>query len=178
MSSQSTEHHRREAAKLPPVSVAILTISDTRTEETDESGKLIHQLLEAAGHRIDVYIILKDDPEMIRETVARLAGELPHPAQVQAIITNGGTGIAPRDGTFEAVSELLSRELPGFGEIFRMLSYQEVGAAAMLSRAIAGLCEKTFVFCIPGSVNAVRIAMEKLIIPELAHLVWEANRKK
>ncbi|MEO8376478.1 MAG: MogA/MoaB family molybdenum cofactor biosynthesis protein [Candidatus Sumerlaeota bacterium] len=170
----ATEQHRSEAAKLPPVSVAVITISDTRTEETDESGKLIRQLLDQAGHRIDVYTILKDDPDAIHAMVERLAAE----GRVQAVITNGGTGIAPRDGTFEAVSGLLSRELPGFGEIFRMLSYHEVGAAAMLSRAIAGLCGKTFVFCIPGSVNAVRVAMEKLIVPELAHLVWEANRKR
>lgn len=173
MTSQSTQLHRREAAKLPTVGVAVITISDTRTEETDESGKLVRQLLEAAGHRVDVYTILKDEPDMISAEVRRLTAE----GAVQAIITNGGTGIAPRDGTFEAVSGLLQRELPGFGEIFRMLSYHEVGAAAMLSRAVAGLRGKTFIFCIPGSANAVRVAMEKLIVPELAHLVWEANRR-
>ncbi len=173
MTSLSTQQHREEAGKLPPVDVAVLTISDTRTEETDKSGALIRQKLTDAGHRVGHYAILKDEPEQIRA----LVGELAAGGRVQAIITNGGTGIAPRDGTFEAVSGLLDKTLPGFGEIFRMLSWHEVGAAAMLSRAVAGLCGRTVVFCIPGSSNAVTVAMDKLIVPELSHLVWEMNRK-
>lgn len=173
MASQSTQQHRDEAEKLPPVRVAVLTISDTRSVETDSSGALIQGLLSAAGHEVVEYAILKDEPDAIRERVRHLAGS----GNAQAIITNGGTGIAPRDGTFEAVNGLLDKKLPGFGELFRMLSWEEVGAAAMLSRATAGLCGRTLVFCIPGSCNAVGVAMNKLIIPEIAHIVWEVQRK-
>lgn len=173
MSSPSTEQHRAEAEKLPPVSVAILTISDTRNLETDKSGALIRELLEEAGHRVLHHEVLKDEPEQIRARVLELCGA----GNVQAILSNGGTGIAPRDGTFEAIDGILERRLPGFGEIFRVLSFEEVGAAAMLSRATAGLRGRVLIFAMPGSSNAVGLAMRKLIVPELSHLAWETQRK-
>lgn len=173
MSSQSTEQHRSEAEKHPPVTVAILTISDTRTPETDTSGKLIAQLLEEAGHRVVLREILPDEPDQIRECVCALA----EGNEAQVVLTNGGTGISPRDGTFEAINGVLDKTLPGFGELFRMLSWEEVGAAAMLSRAVAGLRGRTLIFAMPGSSNAVSVAMRRLILPELAHLAWEVNRE-
>lgn len=172
MTSLSTTQHRAEAAKLPPVRVAILTISDTRTPETDTSGAWMRERLAADGHRVEHYEILRDEPAQIRARVEALAAG----GTVDAILTNGGTGIAPRDGTFEAVSTLLDKTLPGFGELFRMLSWEEVGPAAMLSRAVAGLRGNTLVFCMPGSRNAVGVALDRLILPELAHLVWEMKR--
>lgn len=172
MPSSSTQQHRSEAEKLPPVRVAVLTISDTRTPETDTSGGYLRERLAAEGHVLVHYEILKDEPVQIRARVSELAAG----GTVQAILTNGGTGIAPRDGTFEAVSGLLDKTLPGFGELFRMLSWEEVGPAAMLSRAVAGLCGQTLVFCMPGSRNAVGVAADRLILPELAHLVWEMKR--
>lgn len=171
--SSSTAQHRDEASRLPAVRAAVITISDTRTRDTDKSGALIIQRLESAGHRVIRYEILPDEPDQIRELVASLATS----GEIQVVLTNGGTGIAPRDGTFEAISGLLTKELPGFGEIFRMLSWHEVGPAAMLSRAIGGLIGQTLVFSMPGSSNAVALAMDKLIVPELAHLVWEMNRR-
>jgi molybdenum cofactor biosynthesis protein B len=172
MSSPSTAEHRAEAERLPPVRVAVLTISDTRTEETDRSGALARERLVDSGHEVIEYRIVRDDPPAIRALVQAWADG----GAVQAIVTNGGTGIAPRDGTFEAIHGLLDKELPGFGELFRMLSWHEVGAAAMLSRALGGLRGRCLIFCTPGSSNAVGLAMDKLIIPELAHLVWEVNR--
>lgn len=170
--SESTLAHRREAETHPPVAVAILTISDTRTLESDSSGQLIARLLEEAGHRVVLREVLRDEPAQIRRRVL----ELCEGGRVRAVLTNGGTGIAPRDGTFEAISSLLDKTLPGFGELFRMLSWEEVGAAAMLSRAVAGLHGRTLVFSMPGSSNAVGLAMRRLIVPELAHLAWEMNR--
>lgn len=171
--SQSTAQHRSEAEKHPPVNVAILTISDTRTPETDTSGQLMAELLAGAGHTVVDRIILPDEPDQIRETICELAAR----GDIHAILTNGGTGISPRDGTFEAINAILDKTLPGFGELFRMLSWEEVGAAAMLSRAVAGLHGSTLIFSMPGSSNAVGVAMRRLIIPELAHLAWEVNRK-
>jgi len=173
MASLSTQQHRAAAEQHPPARVAILTISDTRTPETDASGAKIREVMEAGGHAIVHYEILKDDPEPIAYRVRELCDTF----VADAILMNGGTGIAPRDGTFEAVSGVIERPLPGFGELFRMLSWQEVGPAAMLSRATAGLRGQTLVFSMPGSLNAVAVAMEKLIAPELAHLVWEMKRK-
>ncbi|CAN5280543.1 MogA/MoaB family molybdenum cofactor biosynthesis protein [soil metagenome] len=173
MTSPSTEQHRAAARDIPPVRAAVLTISDTRTMETDTSGRYILDALGLAGHLIATYEILKDEPALIRDRVHALASG----GGVDVILTNGGTGIAPRDGTFEAVSGLLDKTLPGFGEIFRMLSWQEVGPAAMLSRATAGLHGQTLIFTMPGSSNAVQLAMTKLILPELGHLVWEMKKK-
>jgi len=162
--------HRRQA----PASVGcyVLTVSDTRTAATDKSGDAIAALLEAAGHRVTGRAIVKDDPALVRDAVTRQLAN----ADVQAIITTGGTGITSRDSTYEAVSALLQKRLDGFGEIFRMLSYQEIGAAAMMSRACAGLAAGRIVIVLPGSEQAARLACEKLIVPELAHMVQQASK--
>lgn len=141
-----------------------MTASDTRTEDTDDSGRLIREMLTAAGHRVEYYEILPDDPARIRET---LLGNL---ARLDAIIVNGGTGIAVRDSTIETIRMLLDKELEGFGELFRYLSYTEIGPAAMLSRALAGVAMGKIVVSLPGSPDACRLAMEKLLIPELGHM--------
>ena len=169
-SDMSTADHRREA----PASVAvhIVTVSDTRTLETDSSGRVIADLLGGAGHVVHGRTVLKDEPA---DVAARVIALVADPA-VDAIVTTGGTGITSRDSTFEAVDGLLEKRLVGFGELFRMLSYQEIGAAAMLSRATAGLAGRTIVIALPGSERAVRLGMEKLVLPELAHLVREARR--
>jgi molybdopterin adenylyltransferase len=150
--------------------VQIVTVSDTRTAADDESGQLCRALVEAAGHVVAGADIVPDDPVRIR---ARLGDILD---TVDVVLLNGGTGIAPRDTTFEAVMGLLDRRLDGFGELFRMLSFAEVGSRAMASRAIAGVCRRTLVFSMPGSTKAVRLAMEKLIVPELGHLVGELRK--
>lgn len=163
----------KEASK-GSVDCAVVTVSDTRTEETDESGKIMKDLLTAAGHRVVHYEIVKDEPDQIRGLLSRLA----EGGRCQAVLLNGGTGISRRDTTFEAVASLLEKRLDGFGEIFRYLSYGEIGSGAMLSRATAGAYRDMIVFSTPGSRNAVRLAMEKLIVPELSHLVWEIWRQK
>ena len=150
----------------------VITVSDTRTSDTDTSGRAIADLLAAAGHVVHGRSILKDEPA----DVAALVRQLVATGDVDVVITTGGTGITSRDSTFEAVDGLLEKRLPGFGELFRMLSYHEIGAAAMLSRATAGLAGRAVVIALPGSEAAVRLAMEKLVIPELAHLVREARR--
>jgi molybdenum cofactor biosynthesis protein B len=152
----------------------VVTVSDTRTEETDKSGQLMKQLLEEAGHVTCLYRIVKDEPD---EVIAAIEAGIAHP-DVQVILLNGGTGISPRDNTYEAVKGLLEKELPGFGELFRMLSYSEdIGSAAMLSRAIAGTRKGKMIFSTPGSTGAVRLAMNRLIVPELGHVVRELNKK-
>jgi molybdenum cofactor biosynthesis protein B len=150
----------------------VITVSDTRTEDTDTGGRAIVDLLTAASHRVVGRTILKDDAEQVRDTIER---QLANP-DVQVIITTGGTGITSRDTTFEAVSGLLWKRLDGFGELFRMLSYEQIGAAAMMSRAVAGMIAGRIVVSLPGSEAAVRLALEKLLIPELGHLVREASR--
>lgn len=170
----------KAAAGQRAVACGVITCSDSRTAETDDSGILIRRLLETAGHTHPFHAICKDDPERIRE----LLGELTGREDIQAIILNGGTGISRRDNTFDAVSGMLTKTLPGFGEIFRMLSYQSIGSGAVLSRATAGIIvsgsgdqqKHTLVFSIPGSPDAVQLAMDKLILPELSHLVWETLR--
>ncbi|NNE69384.1 MAG: molybdenum cofactor biosynthesis protein MoaB [Rhodothermales bacterium] len=163
------EAHRAEAGRTP-LSCAVLTCSDTRTTESDTSGQLMCSMLEAAGHRVTVYDIVREGPGAVSEALSGVALEC------DAILLNGGTGIAPRDGTIEAVDQFVQRSLPGFGELFRMLSWQEIGAAAMLSRATAGTRGRTVVFATPGSTAAVRLAMEKLIIPDLRHIHGQLNR--
>jgi molybdenum cofactor biosynthesis protein B len=157
-----------------PTSVAcfVLTISDTRTEQTDTSGRAIAELLTANGHVLVGRQIVPDEPSQI---LAVLRDRLSS-ADLAAVITTGGTGISRRDGTYEVVAGLLEQKLDGFGELFRMLSYQEIGAAAMMSRACAGLARGKVVVALPGSENAVRLAMTKLVLPELGHLVREASR--
>ena len=160
----SVHEHQRHARK--HLTIGVITASDSRTPETDESGKVIRTLLEAAGHRIDYYEILPDDSEKIS---AALVINLPN---LDAIIVNGGTGIAARDNTTEVVKSLMDKELEGFGELFRMLSFNEIGAAAMMSRAIAGVRHGKFVAALPGSPDACRLAMEKLLIPQLGHITY------
>src|SRR5688572_30347535 len=159
---------------LAPSSVTcfVLTVSDTRTEATDSSGRAIAEMLTAAGHHVADRKIVKDEPgEVIRVVSDHLSRN-----DVQVIITTGGTGLTSRDSTYEAVSELIEKRLEGFGELFRMLSYQEIGAAAMLSRASAGVARGKVIVSLPGSEAAVRLAMSKLLIPELGHLVQQVSR--
>ncbi len=168
------EHERRARAEAPSaIRCGVITISDTRTPETDTSGAAIRSALEGHGHTIVRYAVARDEPAEIVVLVRELAA-----AGCQAILTNGGTGIARRDSTFEAIDGLLEKRLPGFGELFRMLSYADIGPAAMLSRATAGTFGDALIFCLPGSTGAVRLGMEKLILPELPHLVWEILRQK
>lgn len=150
---------------------AVLTISDTRSPETDTSGSAIRAALSAAGHDVVRYGVVRDEPEAIVTLVKSYAAE-----GCKLVITNGGTGIARRDSTVDAIETLLEKRLPGFGEIFRMLSYAEIGPAAMLSRATAGVHQGALIFCLPGSLAAVQLALEQLLIPQLDHLVWETVR--
>ena len=165
----SPEQHRAEAPKT--IGCAVITLSDTRTEENDKSGRLIIESLEAAGHEVAFYRIVKDEPDLIRQAIE----EIRQLGSVQAILLTGGTGVAARDQTYETISALLEKRLDGFGEIFRMLSFEEVGAAAMLSRAVAGTYAGMVLFSMPGSTGAVRLALEKLIVPELNHTVSHAT---
>jgi len=164
--------HRQQAGSQGSVSIAIVTVSDTRTPETDKSGQLIRELAEAAGHAIVDYRIVPDEPDQVMRALEAFAAGL-----AQVIIFNGGTGISRRDRTYDVLSRALEKTLPGFGELFRMLSYEEIGAAAMLSRATAGVYRDTVVISTPGSSNAVRLAMEALILPEVQHLAWELTRQ-
>jgi molybdenum cofactor biosynthesis protein B len=143
----------------------VVTVSDSRTEENDTSGQLIQHLLREAGHEIELYRIVKDEPDRIADVLRSV------PETTQAIICNGGTGLARRDSTYEAISALLEKEITGFGELFRMLSYEQIGAAAILSRATAGVAGGRIIFTLPGSSAAVELAMTKLILPELGHMV-------
>src|SRR5271167_5026137 len=161
MSVHDHEKHARKNLK-----VGVITASDSRTPETDDSGKVIRTLLQDAGHQVGYYEVLPDDSEKIS---AALVTNLEN---LDAIIVNGGTGITARDNTTEVVKSLLDKELEGFGELFRMLSFQEIGAAAMMSRAIAGVRHGKFVAALPGSPDACRLAMEKLLIPQLGHITY------
>jgi molybdenum cofactor biosynthesis protein B len=164
----SHEHHRQTA----PASVRcfVLTISDTRTEADDTSGDIIVGLLGASGHPVSQRLWVKDDPEAVQQAIRANLGI------AQVVITTGGTGITSRDSTYEAISGLFDKRLEGFGELFRVLSFKEIGAAAMLSRACAGTIGRTAVFSLPGSEHAVKLAMTKLILPELGHVVRELSR--
>ncbi|MBD1942871.1 MogA/MoaB family molybdenum cofactor biosynthesis protein [Coleofasciculus sp. FACHB-712] len=156
------------------VTCAVITVSDTRSPETDKSGQLIKQLLRDAGHAVSEYAILKDEPEEIRAQLQALTQR----PDLDALIFNGGTGIAPRDTTYDALESLLSKILPGFGELFRFLSYQEIGSRAIASRAVAGVYQTKLVFSIPGSTNAVKLAIQQLILPELVHLVSQLQKSE
>jgi molybdenum cofactor biosynthesis protein B len=168
--SQSVQEHRESAPS--SVGCVVITVSDTRTVETDKSGQLMRERLEAAGHQIVGYEIVKDEPAEINRVLDTYSAL----DACRAILFNGGTGIARRDTTFDVISSRLEKTLPGFGELFRMLSYDEIGAAAMLSRATAGVLNGRLVFSTPGSTNAVALAMDKLIAGELAHLVYELTK--
>ena len=156
--------HAHHAHDVAAIGCAVITVSDTRTPETDGSGRRIQDLLREHGHRIEHYQILPDDPEQITAAIHTA------PASAEVIIINGGTGLARRDTTFEAVTRLLDKEISGFGELFRALSYEQIGAAAMLSRATAGVAGRRVVFSLPGSTAAVELAMTKLIVPQLGHV--------
>lgn len=166
----SAPAHR--AAAPAAVRCFVITVSDTRTEETDSGGRAVVRLLTDAGHIVEGKRILRDEPADVAALVRTLAGE----PLLDVIITTGGTGITRRDSTFEALDGLLDKRLPGFGELFRMLSFQEIGPAAMLSRACAGLHRGKVVVALPGSEHAVRLAMTRLVVPELGHLVAETRR--
>ena len=163
------EHKARAPAS---VGCFVLTISDSKTPETDTSGALIRELVSAAGHRVTGHAIVKDEPAQVA-AVIRSGCAAP---SVEAFILTGGTGITSRDSTYEAIDALLDKRLAGFGELFRMLSYQDIGAAAMLSRAQGGVVQGRILFSLPGSPNACRLALERLIIPELPHLIGEVRR--
>jgi molybdenum cofactor biosynthesis protein B len=163
--------HAHKAEGPRQVRVAVLTISDTRTDASDTSGRAIVDLLQADGHHVVARAIVRDDPGEVTTFVdAQLAGE------AQVVITTGGTGITSRDSTFEAIDARLEKRLDGFGELFRMLSYTDIGPAAMLSRACAGLVRGRVVVALPGSEGAVRLAMTRLLLPELGHLVQQASK--
>jgi molybdopterin adenylyltransferase len=164
----------REHKATAPTSVTcfVLTVSDTKTPATDTSGAVIRELLTAAGHRVAGSAIVRDEPA----DVARLVRDACADPAVQVVILTGGTGITSRDSTFEAVEALLDKRLPGFGELFRMLSFQEIGPAAVLSRAVAGTAAGKVVYVLPGSSGAVRLALERLILPEVAHVVGQLRR--
>jgi molybdenum cofactor biosynthesis protein B len=168
----SSEQHHRLAAERGPVAVAIVTVSDTRTRESDVNGAYLREAIEAAGHRVASYHLVPDDPARVAGTLDEVAGV----GEARLVLLNGGTGIARRDNTFEVVEARLDKAIPGFGELFRMLSYEQVGAAAMLSRAVAGVSGGVVLVSVPGSPAAVRLAWERLIAPELEHLAWEVWR--
>ena len=165
----SAEH---KAAAPESVRVFVLTVSDTRTDATDTSGAAIIELLKKDGHRVAGKAIEKDEPARVAELVRQQAVI----GDVDAIITTGGTGLTSRDSTYEAIDALLTKRLPGFGELFRMLSYEDIGSAAMMSRACAGIIGRVVVIALPGSEKAVRLGMTKLVIPELTHLVQQASK--
>jgi molybdenum cofactor biosynthesis protein B len=168
--SQSTRQHKAEA----PASVccAVITVSDTRTVDTDTSGKLVVERLESAGHQVVAREIVPDEPDRMTPLLRTLAGR----GDVDAILMTGGTGLGSRDQTYETVTQLLTKLLPGYGELFRWLSYAEIGPATMLSRAVGGLMGQVVLLTMPGSPNAVQLAMDQVILPELGHLVREACR--
>ena len=166
----SYQEHKREAPQ--SVSCAVLTISDSRTEQDDESGKLLRQKLGQNGHRVIAYAILKNDSEAIKKKINELLSQ----KELQVIITSGGTGVSHRDITVETVDSILEKKLDGFGELFRSLSYQEIGTASIMSRAIAGVAGGKVIICLPGSLGAAKLAIDKIILPEIGHLVREATR--
>ncbi len=168
--SESVHKHRDAAPE--KVRIATLTISDTRTPQTDTAGDTIEELVRAAGHDVVERGIVEDEAASIRMKLVDLLAR----SDIDAVITTGGTGISARDTTYEVVDRLLEKRLDGFGEIFRMLSYEEIGAAAFLSRAVAGAVGTKFVACLPGSRNAVRLAVEKLLVPEISHVVFELRK--
>ncbi len=168
--SPSAEEHRENSSAY--VRCAVVTVSDTRTLEEDSSGQTMVELLEAGGHRVVERTIVPDEPAVLIELVQGFSAS----PEIDAILFTGGTGIAARDQTVDAIASLLTKELPGYGELLRLLSYQEIGAAAMLSRALGGIVDQTVVLTMPGSTAAVRLAMQKLILPELAHMVSLAGR--
>jgi molybdenum cofactor biosynthesis protein B len=165
-----TDAHRAAAAGQGPIPIALVTVSDSRTEDTDTNGIWLRERIEAAGHVVSGYRLVRDEPDEVRTAVDALV------ADARIVLVNGGTGISRRDTTYDALSAMLEKTLPGFGELYRLLSFEQVGAAAMLSRATAGTYRGSVVVSTPGSPKAVALAWEKLLEPELAHLAWELAR--
>lgn len=194
MSSESVAQHKANAPDA--IRCGVITVSDTRTVETDKGGALVYELLTSAGHCVLHRQIIKDEPDDMRQLIRQwmassrmdapprmdapshvdAVGEVKESSDLQAILLTGGTGITSRDQTYETIEGMLTKPLPGYGELFRMLSYSDIGSAAMLSRATGGLIDRTVVLTMPGSTAAVRLAMEKIILPELRHLVQQANK--
>jgi len=166
----SYKEHKEKSPRT--VTCAVLVISDSRTEETDESGKLLREKLGENGHHVTDYAILKNDSESVKRKIQELLAQ----EELQVIITSGGTGVSHRDVTVETITPMLGKKLEGFGELFRSLSYQEIGTASIMSRAIAGVAGGKIIICIPGSLGAARLAIEKIILPEIGHMVREATR--
>lgn len=164
-------HKEHEAEAPVTLNIGVLTLSDTRSKAEDLSGKLICEMLQASGHKVSRYDLIREDPEIIEETFKSYLNE-----KIDIFITNGGTGLTSRDGTIEIAHRLMQKEFPGFGELFRLLSFHQIGPAAMLSRATAGLANGKIVLCLPGSTKAVRLAMTRIIIPQAGHMVREARR--
>ena len=165
----SSDHVRTQRVK---ANCALIITTNTRTEETDESGRMAKRLLIEAGHKVAIHEFVDNDKARIQGLMFRLLGN----PTLQVIITSGGTGISVQDVTVEAVSEILEKRIDGFGELFRQLSYNEIGAVSMLSRALAGTVRKKLIFCLPGSVTAMELGLKKLILPGLGHMIWELNR--
>ena len=165
-----TDAHRAAAADLGPIAIGLITVSDSRTPETDTNGIWLHDAVARAGAVVSGYRVVRDEPAEVRAAVDELVDG------AQVILVNGGTGVSRRDTTYDTLAGMLEKTLPGFGELFRMLSWEQVGAAAMLSRATAGTYRDAVVVSVPGSPKAVALAWEKLIEPELAHLAWEVGR--
>ncbi len=172
MPSPSAEQHKQRASSKAPVTVAVVTVSDTRTPETDVNGRYLREQIEASGHVFHSARIVKDEPSQVSDALDALAGD----ESVRIILFNGGTGVSQRDRTYDVLASKLEKTLPGFGEIFRMLSWEQVGSAAMMSRATAGIFRGKVVVSTPGSPAAVRLAWEKLLEPELGHLASEVSR--
>lgn len=170
MSTTSSAQHKAAAADRGPIRIAVVSVSDSRTAETDTNGHYLRERIEGAGHQLAGYRIIRDEPADVVSALEQFS------AQARIVIFNGGTGISSRDTTFDALAGKLEKVVPGFGELFRMLSWEQVGSAAMLSRATAGVYQDAIVFSTPGSPAAVRLAWEKLIEPELQHLAWELGR--
>jgi len=173
MSSISNQEHKAIAGRQGAVPVAIVTVSDTRTPETDVNAKYLRSRIESAGHLVSDYRLIRDEPDQVAAVLDELAA-----GGARVMLWNGGTGIAPRDTTYDVLARKLEKTLPGFGELFRMFSYEQVGASAMLSRAVGGVYRGKVVLSTPGSPAAVELAWEKLIGPELEHLAWEVVREK
>jgi molybdenum cofactor biosynthesis protein B len=165
-----TDAHRAAAAELGPIAVGVITVSDSRTADDDTNGRWLHERIPAAGAVVSGYRVVRDEPDEVRAAVDALV------ADARIVVVNGGTGLSRRDTTYDALAGMLEKTLPGFGELFRMLSWEQVGSAAMLSRATAGTYRGAVVVSVPGSPKAVALAWEKLIEPELVHLAWELGR--
>lgn len=169
--SESSSRHKALAAERGSVQVAIVTVSDSRTPDTDSNAHYLRAQLVAAGHQVVAYQLIKDEPDQVGEALDKIVE-----SQAQIALFNGGTGLSKRDTTFDVLSRKLEKTMPGFGELFRMLSYEQVGASAMFSRATAGVYHGMVIISIPGSPAAVQLAWEKMIAPELQHLAWEVAR--